>query len=261
MTARALPDVALLTEALEATWPPAGLHGLGPVTLRDGAGGGQRVSAATVEGRATAAELDAAIAAMGTAPLFRIGPWTTPDDADDALPDDPRLADLDRALTDRGFRRHDVSLIYAAPVAALAGAQDRAELSEHWPPTPDQRALWVDDGIGPERIAVMGRAAAPKAVLQLSLADEAAAVAFVAQAEDVVMLHALMVAPHLRRRGLARRLMAGAALWAETAGASCLALAVTAANRPARALYEDLGMVQQARYHYLRLPSQPATDG
>jgi ribosomal protein S18 acetylase RimI-like enzyme len=52
------PD--LLAEVMEATWPPARRWALGPVTLRDGAGGGKRVSAASVEGAFTEADLDAA---------------------------------------------------------------------------------------------------------------------------------------------------------------------------------------------------------
>jgi N-acetylglutamate synthase len=42
---------------LEATWPPAARHRAGPWVLRDGAGGGKRVSAATAEGPVTAADL------------------------------------------------------------------------------------------------------------------------------------------------------------------------------------------------------------
>ena len=40
------PDPAMLHAVAEATWPPAATQTLGPVTLRDGKGGGKRVSAA-----------------------------------------------------------------------------------------------------------------------------------------------------------------------------------------------------------------------
>ena len=50
------PSVDRLFAALEATWPPASSQRLGPFRLRDGAGGGKRVSAAVQDG-----EFDAAI--------------------------------------------------------------------------------------------------------------------------------------------------------------------------------------------------------
>ena len=62
-------------EVVEATWPAAAKRNLGPVTLRDGQGGGSRVSAASVEGKATEAEVAAAEEAMraaGRRPLFMI---------------------------------------------------------------------------------------------------------------------------------------------------------------------------------------------
>ena len=45
---------------LAATWPPAEAMRLGPWTLRRGAGGGSRVSAATLEGEDGAIESAAA---------------------------------------------------------------------------------------------------------------------------------------------------------------------------------------------------------
>ena len=42
-----LPDAAKLTEVCEATWPPAAKTALGAWIIRDGQGGGNRVSAAT----------------------------------------------------------------------------------------------------------------------------------------------------------------------------------------------------------------------
>ena len=58
---------------LAATWPPAEAMRLGPWTLRRGAGGGSRVSAATLEGEDGAIEsAAAAMLAWGQAPLFMI---------------------------------------------------------------------------------------------------------------------------------------------------------------------------------------------
>ena len=64
------------------------------------------------------------------------------------------------------------------------------------------------------------------------------------------MLHAVEIVPDYRRQGAARTMLRGAAHWAQGQGADWLALAVTEANAPARALYERAGMQQVARYHY-----------
>ena len=49
---------------MEASWPPAERLPLGPFVLRRGAGGGQRVSAASAIGDWNAQDLDRAEAAM-----------------------------------------------------------------------------------------------------------------------------------------------------------------------------------------------------
>ena len=71
---------ALLAEVMEATWPPASSWQFGPFTLRDGAGGGKRVSAASLDGSFTKADLDALEAAM-PAPLMLVRAGETALDA------------------------------------------------------------------------------------------------------------------------------------------------------------------------------------
>ncbi|MBC7478416.1 MAG: GNAT family N-acetyltransferase, partial [Pseudorhodobacter sp.] len=110
--------------------------------------------------------------------------------------------------------------------------------------------LWAEGGIGPARIAVMHRAAGPKTALLARRHDRAAGVAYVAVHDRIAMLHALEVTPTQRRQGSAQNLLAAAAHWSAQQGAATLALVVTAANQPARALYERMGMTPLARYHY-----------
>jgi len=64
------------------------------------------------------------------------------------------------------------------------------------------------------------------------------------------MLHALVVDPKHRRKGLAGHMMAQAAIWAARQGCDWLTLAVGAQNTPARALYASLGMRAVGSYHY-----------
>jgi GNAT superfamily N-acetyltransferase len=74
------------------------------------------------------------------------------------------------------------------------------------------------------------------------------------------MLHALEVTPETRRRGIATLMTRAAARWAAELGCATLALAVTEANAPARALYAVMGMREVARYHYRIAQPVPLPD-
>ena len=219
--------------ALEATWPPAASWALGPWRLRDGAGGGKRVSAATAEGPWTEADLVAAEAAMA-APLFTIR---------------PQDGALDVALAARGYAVIDPVVIYAAPTAQFTPSPRMAAFA-HWPPLNIATDLWAEAGIGPARLAVMHRVQGHKIALLGRSADRAAGVAFVALHGTTAMLHALEVAPPYRRQGCAQNILRAAADWASGHGADTLALAVTEANHGARALYASQGMRGVGQYHY-----------
>ena len=58
-------DPQTLAEVMEATWPPAKRQPCGPFLLREGEGGGKRVSAATVEAPWLQDDLTRAEAEMG----------------------------------------------------------------------------------------------------------------------------------------------------------------------------------------------------
>ena len=233
------PDKAALFRALEATWPPRRAWSLGPVTLRDGGGGGKRVSAATVKGHATETEIaqaEAAMEAKGDLPLFRLHDEDT---------------DLDRRLEARGYQVIDPTVFHAAPIdrlrrpdqAPLDAIASAARLGIH-------ADIWADGGIGPARLAIMDRASEPKAWLLGRKDDRAAAAGFVSISDGIAMVHALETVPRFRRRGVARAMLARAAKWGASHGAQVLALAVTAGNTPANALYASLGMQRCGGYHY-----------
>jgi ribosomal protein S18 acetylase RimI-like enzyme len=232
-------DAGVLADVMEATWPPAAVQPCGPFLLRDGQGGGKRVSAATCEGVWVADDLAAAEAAMqavGQRPLFLI-----------------RQGDegLDAALAARGYAVVDPVLAYAAP-AALVAAEGPKYMTTfpHWPPMEIAKALWAEGGIGPARLAVMERAVGAKVAVLARANDRAAGVAFVACHGRQAMLHGLEVTPALRRQGSAHNILRAAAVWAQDQGADTLSLVVTEANAAARALYASLGMVVVGKYHY-----------
>lgn len=230
---------AELSAVMEATWPTARAERLGPWTLRDGKGGGKRVSAATVESGWAEADIDAAEAAMagaGREVLFCLR------DGDSAL---------DQALERRGYRLVDPVVAYAAPLGTLTmpGLSPMAAFV-HWPPLAICREIWAEAGIGPARWAVMDRVKGAKCAILARTNDRPTGAAFVAIHGENAMLHALEVRPAARRQGSAHNILRAAANWAQACGAERLSLVVTEANAPARALYASLGMEVVGHYHY-----------
>ena len=234
------PDT--MSAALEATWPPAATTRIGPWVLRDGKGGGKRVSTATLAGPFDAGSIDRAEAAMlhaGMRALFQLGPGD---------------AALDAALAARGYQVIDPVVIYSGRLADIAlAAPPLMTTFPHWPPLGIAIDLWAEGGMGPARIDVMHRAQGPKCAILARSADRAAGVAFVAIHRSIAILHALEVSPLMRRKGSARHLLQAAAQWAQAEGATDLGLAVTTANAPARALYASFGMQAVGQYHYRQL--------
>lgn len=211
-----------LLDEMEPTWPPARMWREGPWLMRDGAGGGGRVSASTLEG--------ADDGARPVRVMLREG--------EEAL--DARLAAAGHVID-------DTVILYEAPVAGLAGP---AVSVPEWPPSDRSVAMWAVSGkVGPSRLAIMERCRCPKTVI----ACEGGA-GFVAVNGDLAVLHALEVAQTHRRRGLARDLLHGAAGWAAMQGASRLALVVSEGNAAARALYEGAGMAEVGLYRYRVAP-------
>ncbi len=228
-----------LYRVIEATWPPATTKALGSFTLRDGAGGGKRVSSATVEGVITADDLPAAedaMRAMGQAPLFMIR-------AGDAA--------LDTLLATQGYDIIDPVNIYACPVGDLA-ALDLPRVSSFatWEPLAIMRDIWTQGGIGPERVAVMERAKGPKTGLFGRHDNRPAATGYAAIHDGIAMVHAIEVLPRDRRQGVGRHLMIQAARWAAQHDADQITVICTQANAGANALYASLGMRLVEHYHY-----------
>lgn len=237
-----------LYAVVEATWPPASTHICGPFTLREGAGGGKRVSAATARTPARAEErtvAEDAMRAMGQAPLFMIRA------GDDAL--DANLNEADYAII-------DPVNIYTAPADTLTTpAPPRTATFNIWPPLEIQREIWASGGTTPARIDVMTRSTCTKTAILGRDGDRPAGTGYVALHDSIAMVHAIEVLEPNRRRGLGRYMMQEAALWAKANGATTLAVICTEANCAANALYAGLGMTLATCYHYRHLPQEPAT--
>ena len=234
-----------LTALIDATWPAAQIQTQGPVTLRQGAGGGNRVSAATVAPGWQPADIEAAekaMAAMGQPPLFMVRA------GEEAL---------DAHLDSRGYVVRDATRLYLADARALA-IDTPGMTYTLWPPLAIQRELWATGGIDAARLAIMERAIGSKTTILGRLGWRSAGTAFVAMGDGRAMLHALEVTKEARRQGLGVAILRASALWAAENGANELAILVTVANEAANSLYIRSGAKLAGGYRYRARPNWDA---
>lgn len=238
-----LPSVQDLYQVTDKSWPPAQQSANGVWIIREGQGGGSRVSSATANGPITQADLpvaEQAMRALGQVPQFMIR------HGDD---------DLDQLLATAGYQIKDPVNLYVAPVSDIALTPIPPVTSfEVWPPLAAQAEIWAEGGIGPTRLAVMERAPQPKTTFLGRIDDTPAGTAYVGSHLGVAMIHAIEITPDQRRKGLARHLITGAAFWAQRAGLSHVSLVCTQANLAANALYASMGFTRVGQYHYRILP-------
>ncbi len=230
------PTPVEILDVMEATWPPARRSSVGHWSIREGQGGGRRVSATTGDIPSDIDAAEAAMSAMGQADIFMIR------DGDTAL---------DQTLADLGYQADAPTSLFCCPVALLA-SQPVPPLSAFtlWPPLAIMDEIWEAGGIGPERRAIMGRVKVRKTAVLGRSNNRAAGTAFVAIHHNIAMIHAIEVASTQRRLGAGINIMRAAALWAQDHGARFFTLLVTDANAPANALYRKLGLSVVGHYHY-----------
>ncbi|MCV6585399.1 MAG: GNAT family N-acetyltransferase [Marinibacterium sp.] len=226
-------------DVIDATWPAAAMQRHGPWLLRDGQGGGKRVSAVTAAAppsEGDIADAETAQQALGQEQLFMIR---------------PQDAQLDRWLAARGYAVIDPVTVFRCPVAQLT---DRpippVTTFVVWEPLVIMAEIWAEGGIGPARLEVMARAAGPKTAILGRIDEKPAGAGFVAIHDGVAMVHALDIRARARRRGLGAWMMRQAAHWAAGQGAHEMTVMCTTANVAACGLYTSLGMRPDGAYHY-----------
>ena len=225
--------------ALDATWPAAARRSTGPWIIRDGQGGGKRVSAATPNSDWTPADIQTAEAAMHDleqTPLFMIT------DQDQGL---------DQALADAGYDIVDPVNIYSTSVGTLTTERPpKVSMFSVWPPLAIEIDMWADGSISDARVNVMKRVQGPKTSILARWNDHPAGVGFAAIHGNDAFVHAVEIRNHQRQQGVASWLMKQAAFWATEQGANRLNVACTKANVAANALYRSIGMKVVGEYHY-----------
>lgn len=236
------PPKNLLYDVIDNTWPAIEKTEVGPWTIREGQGGGNRVSAATANQNTAPDEIEAAEKAMrglNQTPLFMIR---------------ENDANLDRALDVRGYSIKDPVNIYIAPIDAIATIQPPPVTAfSVWKPLAIQIDIWAAGGISQSRVDIMHRADGPKTSLIGRLNDHPAAAGFVAIHKDIAMVHALEIVPYQRRQNMGIYAMRRGAFWAKDQGATHISCVCTTANIGANALYSSLGMKVVGHYHYRTL--------
>ncbi|WP_164660436.1 GNAT family N-acetyltransferase [Tropicibacter sp. Alg240-R139] len=229
-------------DVIDGTWPAAARHSVGPFTLREGQGGGSRVSAATADCPVTEIEIETVEAAMrdlGQKQIFMIRP------GDEAL---------DAQLDARGYRVVDAVTIYSCPAKQLTDiAIPRVTVFTIWEPLAIMREIWAAGDIGPARLAVMERATGPKTGILLRHNEKPGGAAYAAIHDGIAMVHAVEIVPFQRKQGLGKWTMRGVAFWALDNGAETLSVMCTVENEGANALYRSLGMQPVSKYHYRHL--------
>lgn len=237
------PDA--LTALIDATWPAKSMRDVNGWTVRDGAGGGNRVNACTATKAAKLEEHPLAAGAMrdnGQTPMFMV---RADEDA------------LDQALAADGYAIKDPTTLYTAPIETIATQRPPAVTCfQVWPPLATQAEIWDAGGVDDARLAVMHRAHGPKTCVLGRVHDTPAGTAFAAIHDGTVMFHAIETSHAFRRQGLGRHMIRALAFWAQDRGAHTAALLVTRANTPANALYASLGMKPVGGYHY-RIHPEP----
>ena len=233
---------ASIYAAVDGTWPAVKMHSHGPWILREGQGGGKRVSAATATDAPGAGDIAAAenaMRALGQTPLFMI-----------------RGADatLDSILADQGYNVVDPVNVYLADTGLLTDQPiPPVTAFAIWEPLAIMTDIWAKGEIGKSRLDVMHRANKKTAILA-RWNEKPAGTAFVAIHDGIAMVHAVEVLQHQRRQGVANWIMRAAGHWAAQNDADHIAVLCTHANTAANMLYQRLGFRKRCGYHYRQKP-------
>ncbi|GAA6181660.1 GNAT family N-acetyltransferase [Shimia sp. NS0008-38b] len=238
-----LPSADTLFDVLDATWPAAAIQRKGAFLIRNGKGGGKRVSAATSlkdAGLQDVVMAETAMSSFSQVPLFQ-------------LRDEETL--LDDTLKKRGYELVDPVTMYVIPAIDLADQSlPRTAAIPAWEPLKIMEEIWAAGGVGPERLNVMRRAKGPKTGFVSRWNDKPAGASFLAMHSGVGMVHALEILSSQRRQGIAKFLMRRAAKWVLQNGGTHLSVVCTTANVGANALYTSLNMSVVGKYHYRLKP-------
>ncbi|WP_422000096.1 GNAT family N-acetyltransferase [Reyranella sp.] len=244
-----LDSVRLLEERAFAAWPA--LETVDRRGWRSRFAGGYTKRANSINALSYEPEVDDELIASlekayrdrGQTPVWRLTPLAP--------------AGFEALLDDRGYRSIDPSLVQVCPLAATFAADPEVTIGEQ----PSE--AWIEafatwSPVRPEHRPVMRRMlaaiAAPVGFAFVEEAGRAMAMAIGVVDGDHMGLFDVLVMPHARRRGLARRVTESLYAWAWARGARFAYLQVVASNEAALPLYAAQGFRTVYRYAY-RVPA------
>ena len=233
-----MPDLSDLYEVVDHTWPAHRKISCGSWLLRQGCGGGKRVSAATLQNKIDIPDVSIAekgMLALGQDPLFMIR------DGDQKL---------DQILYDGAYKFVDAVNIYCISCKSiLRSIPPRLSAFDIWEPLEIQKDIWAHCGIDRNRIAVMERAECIKTSLLIRWENHPAGTAYIGIYNGIAMVHALKILPSQRRKGVGAIAMRHAAIWALAQNAPYISVICAKENKAADVLYTSLKMHPVGGYH------------
>ena len=235
----ALKNSSSIFDTIDLTWPAEEFLELPEWKLRRSLKGGKRVSAATLikkSGIPNIKFVENTLADWCQDKLFMIKAGEN---------------SLDEALKSRGYCIVDPTNIWSISAEALSAQQiPLVTAFSIFPPLAIQREIWKTNGIDASRIEIMNRVKKPRTTIFGRTNAKPAASAFVAVANKIAMVHALIVDHKCRRQGMGKFVMQKAGAWARQQGAESVAVLCTKQNQSANNFYKTLGMQVIGEYHY-----------
>jgi N-acetylglutamate synthase len=245
-----LSQVRRLEELAFAGWPALESRDLAGWRLRFAGGYTKRANSINALGtdiqtdNRTLDALEAAYRERRQRPVWRLTPLAP-----------PAMVDL---LTRRGHQPIERSLLQVCPLDPGSAASPEVSIQ------PAPSAAWIDafctySPVRPEHRDTMRRMlasiAAPAGFAFVEEAGQPMAMAIGAVQGDHMGLFDVLVMPHARRRGLARKVTESLYAWARSHGARFAYLQVVATNEAAMPLYAAQGFRTVYDYEYFVPPS------
>lgn len=225
--------------ASEICWPPLNKKNIGPWVIREGEGGGNRVSSTTANDFFTKEDIFIAenhMQLLNQKNIFHIR---------------EKDLELDNILERLGYSLVDKTVVYGLKIAKMSSpCVPPMTAFNIWPPLRIMKDIWEIGGTTDSRISVMERCKVRKTAILGRIENKAAGCAFISEYKGIAILQALFVLPSYRRKGLARFLISESVKWVSYADSAYLALMTDKYNKEARGLYDSLGMKIIDKYHY-----------
>ncbi len=158
---------------------------------------------------------------------------------------------LHEELQKRGYCIVDPTNIWSIPSKSLSIQQiPPVTAFSIFPPLAIQKELWMANGIDASKIAIMDRVQTPKTTIFGRINAKLAASAFVAVANKITMVPALVMDHKCQRQDMGKFVIQKVGAWAHQQGAESVVVLCTKQNQSANNFYKILEMLVIGQYYY-----------